>query len=128
MKNLIYLTLAATLSVLGLAPINSEESVNKRGWQDLDWEFYVREKYHLTDDEIKTLQEADIHGPEMAIAAEMYFSSGKPLGLIIEMRQGKRMKWIEVAKQLHVSPSLIGHSVTNFQKNDWRGSNSRLKQ
>lgn len=75
------------------------------------WATEVQTKYNLTDAQMKSMEQAGLHGPQLAIAAELAKDSGKTTDQIIQMRTTDKMGWGEIAKKLGVPPGSIGHAV-----------------
>jgi hypothetical protein len=112
------LTLVLSLNVPAFAEddaiekeeIAAQESADKQGWVDA-----TKEKYNLTDEQIKTMTDKGLTRPQLAIAAQLSKSSNKPLDEILKMRTEDKMGWGKIAKELGVSPSEIGHSVSDLR-------------
>ena len=76
----------------------------------------VESKYKLTDEQMKSMTDAGLHGPQLAMAAQLSASSGKPLADIIKMRTEDKMGWGKIAKELGVKPGEIGQSVASLRR------------
>jgi hypothetical protein len=79
------------------------------------WSAEVKTKYSLTDDQMKAMQTAGLHGPQLAIAAELAKASGKSIDQVIQMRTTEKMGWGKIAKTLGLPPGSIGQSVASLR-------------
>jgi hypothetical protein len=80
------------------------------------WSSEVQTKYNLTDAQMKSMTDAGIKGPQLAITAELAKASGKTTDEIIKMRTTDKMGWGKIAKTLGVPPSTIGQSVSALHR------------
>lgn len=80
------------------------------------WAGEVKAKYGLTDDQMKAMQTAGLHGPQLAITAALAKSSGKTIDQIVQMRTTEKMGWGKIAKTLGVPPGSIGQSVASLHR------------
>lgn len=80
------------------------------------WSSEVQTKYSLTDAQMKSMTDAGIKGPQLAITAELAKASGKTTDEIIKMRTTDKMGWGKIAKTLGVPPSTIGQSVSALHR------------
>lgn len=81
-----------------------------------DWVPALKEKYSLTDEQIKTMQDKGLNKPHMAFTAQLAKSSGKSIDEIIKMRQEQKMGWGKIAKELGVAPAELGGAVAGMRK------------
>lgn len=88
-----------------------EEIKNK----DEAWTQQLKEKYSLTDEQIKTLHDSGLSYPQLAMAAQLSKSSQKPLDEILKMRNEQKMGWGRIAKELGIHPKEIGQSVRDMR-------------
>lgn len=79
------------------------------------WSQEVKTKYSLTDAQMKSLETAGLHGPQLAITAELVKQSGKTIDEVIQMRTTEKMGWGAIAKKLGLPPSTIGKSVSSLR-------------
>lgn len=79
------------------------------------WNQQLKEKYSLTDEQIKTLRESGISYPQLAMASQLSKTSQKPLEEVLKMRTEQKMGWGKIAKELGVPPKEIGQSVRDFK-------------
>jgi hypothetical protein len=84
---------------------------NKASWLPA-----VKEKYALTDAQVKTMQDKGVNSNQMAIIAQFSKTSGKSIDEVTAMRVDQKMGWGEIAKALGVHPSEIGHSISSLRK------------
>ena len=81
-----------------------------------DWVPALKEKYNLTDEQIKTMQDKGLNKPHMAFTAQLAKSSGKSIDEVIKMRQEQKMGWGKIAKELGVAPGELGGAVAGMRK------------
>jgi hypothetical protein len=75
----------------------------------------LKEKYSLTDEQVKQMQDQGLTNPQLAMAAQLAQTSGKPLEDVLKMRTEQKMGWGKIAKELGVAPSEIGKSVSSLR-------------
>jgi hypothetical protein len=75
----------------------------------------LKEKYGLTDDQVKSLQDKGLSTPQMLKMSVLASESGKPLDEIMKMRLEMKMGWGRIAKELGLHPGLLGRSVASFK-------------
>lgn len=78
----------------------------------------VKEKYALTDEQIKAMQDKGIQPNQMAMIAELSKSSGKSLVDVTNMRVDQKMGWGKIAKELGVHPREIGQAVASLHRSE----------
>lgn len=83
--------------------------------KDEIWNQQLKEKYSLTDEQIKTLKDSGISYPQMAMASQLSKTSQKPLEDVLKMRTEQKMGWGKIAKELGVPPKEIGQSVRDLK-------------
>ncbi|WP_413289339.1 hypothetical protein [Bdellovibrio sp. HCB337] len=83
--------------------------------KDEMWNQQLKEKYALTDEQIKTLHDSGISYPQLAMVAQLAKSSQKPLEDVLKMRTEQKMGWGKIAKELGVHPREIGQSVRDMK-------------
>lgn len=79
------------------------------------WVQQLKEKYALTDEQIKKLKDSGISFPQMAMASQLAKSSGKTIDEVLKMRTEQKMGWGKIAKELGVKPQELGHSVRDMR-------------
>lgn len=79
------------------------------------WNQQLKEKYSLTDEQIKTLRESGISYPQLAMVSQLSKTSQKPLEEVLKMRTEQKMGWGKIAKELGVPPKEIGQSVRDLR-------------
>jgi len=83
--------------------------------KDEVWTQHLKDKYALTDEQIKTLKDSGISYPHLAMVAQLSKSSEKPLEDVLKMRTEQKMGWGKIAKELGVHPKEIGQSVRDLK-------------
>lgn len=78
----------------------------------------VKEKYSLTDEQMKAMQDKGIPPNQMAMIAEMAKASGKTTDQVLAMRVDQKMGWGAIAKELGVHPGEIGHAVSSLRRSE----------
>ena len=96
--------------------ISKEEQAAQPIADKPDWVPALKEKYNLTDEQIKTMQDKGLNKPHMAFTAQLAKSSGKSIDEVIKMRQDQKMGWGKIAKELGVSPGELGGAVAGMRK------------
>lgn len=98
------------------ADLDADDDKPVGGAEQPRWTEQVKAKYNLTDEQVKNLTDAGLHGPQMAKAAALAQASGKPLADVIHMRTEDKMGWGKIAKALDVHPSTIGQAVAGLRR------------
>lgn len=75
----------------------------------------VKEKYSLTDEQMKAMQDKGIPPNQMAMIAELAKQSGKTTDQVLAMRVDQNMGWGKIAKELGVHPGEIGRAVSSLR-------------
>ncbi|MCM2281666.1 MAG: hypothetical protein NDI61_07450 [Bdellovibrionaceae bacterium] len=75
----------------------------------------LKEKYQLTDDQVKKMTDAGMNRPHMVMTSQLAQSSGKTIDDVMKMRLEQKMGWGKIAKELGLHPSEIGKSVSSFR-------------
>jgi hypothetical protein len=83
--------------------------------KDEIWTQQLKEKYALTDEQIKTLHDTGISYPHLAMVAQLSKSSQKPIEDILKMRTEQKMGWGKIAKELGIAPKELGQSVRDLK-------------
>lgn len=76
------------------------------------YEADLKEKYGLTDDQLKALHEKGMNNSQITIAAALAKASGKSVEDVEKMRVDQKMGWGKIAKELGVHPGEIGQSIS----------------
>lgn len=76
----------------------------------------VQEKYKLTDEQMKQMEDAGIKGPHLAMTAQLAASSGKTIEEVAKMRTEQKMGWGKIAKELGIHPGTLGNSIAELRK------------
>jgi hypothetical protein len=114
---LIFLALAASPAVLFAETdeLAKEETKLEEAAKSETFTTELKEKYTLTDEQVTKMQDAGLTRPQMAMAAQLAQTSGKPLDDVLKMRTEQKMGWGKIAKELGVKPSEIGHAVSSLR-------------
>jgi len=83
--------------------------------KDQIWNQQLKEKYALTEEQMKALHDSGVSYPQMAMAAQLSKSSQKPLADVLKMRTEQKMGWGQIAKELGLPPKEIGQSVRDLK-------------
>ena len=83
--------------------------------KDEMWTQQLKEKYALTDEQIKAMHDSGISYPQLAMVAQLSKSSQKPIEEVLKMRTEQKMGWRKIAKELGVHPKEIGQSVRDLK-------------
>jgi len=83
--------------------------------KDEIWTQQLKEKYALTDEQIKTLHDSGVSYPHLAMVAQLSKSSQKPIEDILKMRTEQKMGWGKIAKELGIAPKELGQSVRDLR-------------
>ena len=97
------------------ADLDADDNKSVDNTEQARWAEQVKAKYSLTDEQMKSLTDAGLQGPQMAKAAGLAQASGQPLDKVIQMRTTDKMGWGKIAKTLDVHPSTIGKSVAGLR-------------
>lgn len=92
-----------------------EDSGSKEPRAKTAWSTEVQKKYALSNEQMKSLEKAGLHGPQLAFAAEAAKASGKSIDEVIQMRIGDKMGWGKIAKKLGLPRGSLGHSVSTLR-------------
>ncbi|MGZ3771152.1 MAG: hypothetical protein ACXVCP_15845 [Bdellovibrio sp.] len=93
----------------------AETQISKEASQP-DFINKLKEKYNLTDEQVKKLQDSKLPEPQLAIVAALAKESGKSIDDILKMRTEKKEGWGKIAKELGLDPKLIGQSVAAMHR------------
>jgi hypothetical protein len=88
-----------------------EETEAKEPQPKTAWTAEIQKKYSLTPEQMKSLENSGLSGPQLAFAAEAAKASGKSIDEVLHMRTGDKMGWGEIAKKLGLPPGSLGKSV-----------------
>lgn len=78
----------------------------------------LKEQYSLSDEQIEKLEKSGLPKPQLSMVAALAKESGKSIDEILKMRTEQKMGWGKIAKELNVSPKLIGQSVSSMHRQD----------
>lgn len=92
----------------------TENSLNEDVKQP-NFEAALKEKYSLTDEQLKTMHDKGMNNQQITIAAQLSKSSGKTIEEVTKMRTEDKMGWGKIAKELGVAPKEIGQSVASMR-------------
>jgi len=109
------LALTPNLSFAEEDELAKEEIALEESGKQADFTNRLKEKYSLTDEQIKAMQDKGLTNPQMAMAAQLSQTSGKPLDDVLKMRTEDKMGWGKIAKELGVHPGEIGKSVSSMR-------------
>lgn len=114
---LIFFTAQANLAQTEATPDVDQEAaqIEEIKTKDEVWNQQLKEKYALTDEQIKTLHASGLSYPHLAMVAQLSKSSEKPLEDVLKMRTEQKMGWGKIAKELGVHPREIGQSVRDLK-------------
>ena len=113
MKSLIFLFLAAVL-MFGPTPssfADDDSDQNQQGAVEVDkskWHDQIKEKYSLSDEDMKKLEDSGMNHAQQAKAAHLASKSDKSLDEVLKMRIEDKMGWGQIAKSLGVHPGELG--------------------
>jgi hypothetical protein len=80
------------------------------------WHSSIKEKYALTDEQMKTLKDSGLNYPQIVRVAQLAKSSSKPIGDILAMRVDQKMGWGKIAKELGVPPGELGKAIASMRQ------------
>lgn len=80
------------------------------------WESGIKEKYELTDEQMKTLKDSGLSYPQIAKVAYLSKNSSKSMSEILAMRNEQKMGWGKIAKELNVHPGELGRAVSSLHR------------
>ncbi len=116
MKNLVlFLSLTLATPIVFADEVDNEATAMEATKNNPQWTSTLKEKYNLTDDQIKSLTESGVSHPQMAMAAELAKQSNKSIDEVLKMRTEQKMGWGAIAKELGVKPGSLGHSVSEMR-------------
>lgn len=125
MKNvIIFLILMLASPTIFADDLDKEASAMESTKENPQWNSTLKDKYNLTDEQMKALTESGVSHPQMAMAAELAKQTNKTIDEVLKMRTEQKMGWGAIAKELGVKPGSLGHSVSEMrhQMNDNRRS------
>lgn len=79
-----------------------------------NFEAAIKEKYSLSDDQLKVMHDKGMNDQQITIAAQLSKDSGKTIEEVTKMRTEDKMGWGKIAKQLGVPPKQIGQGVASM--------------
>jgi hypothetical protein len=82
------------------------------------YEAKLKERYKLTDEQLKKLHDDGMKDSQITIAAQLAKASGKSIEDIEKMRLEQKMGWGKIAKELGVPPREIGQSIASMHRNE----------
>ncbi len=89
----------------------AEQEAKKPGFEEA-----LKEKYKLTDEQIKALRDQGMNNTQITMTAALAEKSGKTTDEIAKMRLEQKMGWGKIAKELGVAPREIGQSVASMHR------------
>jgi hypothetical protein len=90
-----------------------ENALNQQG-EKPGFEAALKEKYSLTDEQIKALRDQGMNSSQMTVTAAFAKASGKTTDEIAKMRLEQKMGWGKIAKELGIAPKEIGQSIASM--------------
>ena len=117
---LICLLMIATAPVIshaeeGDAEIAKEESALNEDAKHPQYEAALKEKYNLTDEQLKSLRDQGMNNQQITITAQLASLSGKSIDEVAKMRTEQDMGWGKIAKELGVHPGEIGKGISSMR-------------
>lgn len=106
--------------------IDQEETRLVEETKDPNYEKRLKEKYNLTDEQIKEMREKGMNDSQITIAAQLAKTSEQPVEKVVDMRINQKIGWGRIAQDLGVHPSEIGRGVSEMRRKDVE--NSRVKE
>ena len=100
---------------------NSNESYEsneevKKSKVSSDWMLRLKEKYQLSDEQVRELEKSGLSSPNVARVAELSYLSGKSIEEVLKMRNESKMGWGKIAQELGIHPSKLGSIVSGLRK------------
>jgi hypothetical protein len=108
-------------------PITHEETAAAPTANRAEWDAALKEKYHLTDQQLQDLRAKGLNNPQIAIVSQLSQASGKTTEEILKMRQEQHMGWGKIAKELGVHPGEIGRAVSSV-RHAWHEDRTEARQ
>jgi hypothetical protein len=107
--------------------LEAEEAAAEKTKDRPEWQSTLKTQYHLTDEQIKSMQDQGLSFPQMAMTSALAEKSGKPLADVLKMRTEDKMGWGKIANELGVEPKEIGQSVAAV-RHEMRDEKRALKE
>jgi|GEM_PF-4856506 len=91
--------------------LSQQEQSLEKDAKDPKYETALKEKYNLTDDQLKALHDKGMNDSQITMAAALAKESGKSIDDIVKMRLDEKMGWGKIAKELGIPPKEIGQAI-----------------
>ncbi len=96
-------------------PVAARQEIEKR----------VEEKYSITPEKLTELEKSGLKLRDIVSAAALAKEGNKSLDEILQMRGEGKKGWGEIAKELNVSPDIIGKAISDLRRRNPDDKNKR---